>query len=126
MRWLELQRMWRAAGGSGPRAAAACGGDNDGGTGPGGGGFSGTYRLVGIGEDGLPEVEQVENCSPARFTGGSMVLDGSGSFELSALYDDENGQDGFQDHGRFQHDGDGGLAFSSESVGRPVRGRGRG
>lgn len=116
MRWFELQRMGRMLPVVGLLLAGACGG-GDGGTGPAGGGLSGTYELVGINEDGLPEVEQVENCSPARFTSGSMVLDEDGNFEFSILYDDENGQDGFQDHGQFQRHGDADLSFDSEAWG---------
>lgn len=115
MRWFELQRMWRTLPVAGLLLAGACGG-GDGGTGPGGNGLSGTYELVGINEDGVPEEEQVENCLPALFTSGSMALDGDGNFELSILYENQDGQDGFQDHGRFQRDGDD-LSFDSEAWG---------
>jgi hypothetical protein len=118
MRWFELKRMWRTLPVSaGLVLAVACGGDNDGGTGPGGGSLSGSYQLVGVDEDGLPEVIQVENCGPARFTSGSMTLDEDGNFELSIVYDDEEGPDGFQDHGRFQRQGDTDLSFSSVAWG---------
>ncbi len=116
MRWLELQRMWRTLPVAGLLLAGACGG-GDGGTGPGGNGLSGTYELVGINEDGVPEQEQVENCLPALFTSGSMVMDEDGNFELSILYQDESGQDGFQDHGRFRRQGDTDLSFDSEAWG---------
>jgi hypothetical protein len=59
----------------------------------------------------------MENCSPALFTGGSMVLDGDGNFELSVLYEDEDGQDGFQDHGQFHRQGDTDLSFDSQAWG---------
>ena len=119
MRWLELQRMWRTLPvAAGMLLAAACGGgDGNGGNGPGGDALAGTYQLVGINEDGLPEEEQMENCGPARFTSGSMVLGEEGNFEFSIAYDDENGQDGFQDHGEFQRHGDTDLSFDSEAWG---------
>lgn len=116
MRWFELQRMWRTLPVAGLLLAGACGG-GDAGTGPGGGALSGTYQLMGINEDGLPEVAQMEDCSPARFTSGSMVLDEDGNFELSIVYDDEGGQAGFEDHGQFQRQGDAGLSFDSEAWG---------
>ncbi len=118
MSWLELIRTWRRY----PVVAAlvlavACGG-GDGGTGPGGGGaLAGTYELVGINEDGLPEEEQVENCMPAVFTNGSMTLDEDGNFQLSVDYENMEGPDGFQDHGGFQRDGGTDLSFDSEAWG---------
>jgi hypothetical protein len=120
MRWFELQRIRRAL----PVAAglflvAACGGnDNGGGLGPGnGGGLAGNYELVGINEDAIPEEEQMEDCAPTLFTGGSMTMDGDGNFELSVEYQQFEGPDGWQDHGTFERHEDGGLSFDSEAWG---------
>lgn len=120
MRWFELQRIWRAL----PVAAAlflvgACGGDdNGGGLGPGnGGGLAGTYQLVGINEDGIPEEEQMEDCAPTLFTNGSMSMDGDGTYSLSVEYEQFGDPDGWQDNGTFQRQENGDLSFDSEAWG---------
>lgn len=46
-----------------------------------------------------------------------MVLDEDGNFELSITYENEEGPDGFTDHGQFQRDGNTGLSFESEAWG---------
>lgn len=118
MRWFELNRVCRGL----PvlaalfLAAACGGGDGNGGTGPGGGSLAGSYQLVGINEDGLPEEEQMENCTSSVFTGGSMVLNGNGTWQFAINWEDETGAHVLQDGGQFQGQA-ADLSFASAQYG---------
>jgi hypothetical protein len=100
---------------------AACGGDGDGGTGPGGGSLAGTYELVGINEDGLPEDEQIEGCTWSTFTGGSIVLNEGGTWQFTIAFDDETGEHLLQDNGQYRRDGLD-LEFASAQFGDEFEG----
>ena len=65
---------------------AACGGSDHNPTGPGGGGLAGTWTLVGINEDGLPENEDY-NFGTATFQGGALRLSQDGEWEMTISYD---------------------------------------
>ena len=117
MRGIELRRAWMMlAWWSAVGVAAACGGGSDAGSGPDGGALGGTYRLVGINDDALPALAQMENCTPSRFAGGSMALATDGSWQMSITWDDENGDHVLRDHGRYQSPDDD-LSFDSDEYG---------
>jgi hypothetical protein len=121
MRWFELQRVWRMLPVTALVLAGACGGDDDGGTGPGGGPLAGTYQMVGINEDGLPEEEQMENCTSSLFLGGSLALSENGAWEFAVNLEDETGAHVLRDAGQFQRDG-ADLLFASAQYGDQFEG----
>ena len=101
--------------------AGACGGGDHNPTGP-GGGLSGTYTLVGINEDGLPEDEPY-NFGTASFTGGSLRLSQDGQWEMTIFYDHLEQDQSLQleDYGQYGRQGDD-LSFSSEAFGDRIDG----
>jgi hypothetical protein len=101
--------------------AGACGGGDHNPTGP-GGGLSGTYTLVGINEDGLPEDEPY-NFGTASFTGGSLRLGQDGQWEMTIFYDHLEQDQSLQleDYGQYGRQGDD-LSFSSEAYGDRIDG----
>jgi hypothetical protein len=103
-----------------PIFSGACGG-GDGGTSP-GGGPSGSYALVGVNEDGLPEDEPM-NWGTASFRGGSLQLFADGTWEMAIQYVDveENYSDTVQDYGDYDRDGED-LWFVSEAYGDEFEG----
>ena len=101
--------------------AAACGG-GDGGTGPGGGGVTGSYDLVGANDEPVPAVVLSNVCSPVQITNGQLQLTGDGQFQMRFDYREENGQaDWTGDHGSYHRAGDD-LLFESEAWGDTFEG----
>lgn len=122
MRWFELQRVWRTLPMLAVVLAGACGGgDDDGGTGPGGGPLAGTYEMVGVNEDGLPETEQMEDCTPTLFDSGSLSLGENGSWQFEVNVEDETGAWTLGDGGEYQRDG-ADLMFASAQYGDQFEG----
>jgi hypothetical protein len=94
--------------------SAACGGGDSGGP---SNGTSGTYQLVGIDEDGLPENEDY-NWGTASFQGGELSISGDGTWEMTIHYDRVEMGDSqvLGDYGDWDvHGGD--LHFMSEEYG---------
>lgn len=97
--------------------ATACGGGDNGPTGPGdGGGIAGTYDLVALGFAGLPLDLQIEDCGMTRFHGGKLQLNRDGSWQLGLQVEDYSGAWGYQDQGELDQDGTT-LWFDSEVSG---------
>ena len=101
--------------------AGACGGGDHNPTGP-GGGLGGTWTLVGINEDGLPEDEPY-NFGTASFTGGSLRLSQDGQWEMTISYDHLEANQSLQleDYGQYGRQGDD-LSFASEAFGDHIDG----
>jgi hypothetical protein len=101
--------------------AGACGGGDHNPTGP-GGGLGGTWNLVGINEDGLPEDEPY-NFGTASFTGGSLRLSQDGQWEMTISYDHLEANQSLQleDYGQYGRQGDD-LSFASEAFGDHIDG----
>ncbi len=101
--------------------AAACGGGDHNPTGP-GGGLTGTWTLVGINEDGLPESEPY-NFGTADFQSGTLRLSQDGQWEMTINYDhlEQNESRQLEDYGQYgQEDED--LSFASEAYGDHIEG----
>lgn len=101
--------------------AAACGGGDHNPTGP-GGGLAGTWTLVGINEDGLPESEDY-NFGTANFQGGTLRLSQDGQWEMTINYDhlEQNESRQLEDYGQYgRNDED--LSFASEAYGDHIEG----
>ena len=77
--------------------------------------------MVGINEDGLPEEEQMEECTSTLFQGGSLALSGNGTWEFAIDVADENGEWTLQDGGRYESDGVD-LQFASAAYGDQFEG----
>ncbi|MGH7585018.1 MAG: hypothetical protein ACREMH_02120 [Gemmatimonadales bacterium] len=94
--------------------AAACSGGDSGGP---SGGISGTYQLVKVDGDALPESEEM-NWGTANFTSGSLKLWDDGAWDLSFSYDRLEIGDSrvLEDFGGYDRDG-GDVHFSSEEFG---------
>ena len=101
--------------------AGACGGGDHNPTGP-GGGLGGTWTLVGINEDGLPEDEPY-NFGTASFTGGSLRMSQDGEWEMTINYDhlEANESRQLDDYGQYGRQGDD-LSFASEAYGDHIDG----
>ena len=101
--------------------AAACGGGDHNPTGP-GSGLTGTWTLVGINEDGLPESEPY-NFGTADFQSGTLRLSQDGQWEMTINYDhlEQNESRQLEDYGKYDsHDED--LSFASEAYGDHIEG----
>jgi hypothetical protein len=125
---LDIIGKWRrvAAAWSVVCLVAACGGGS-GGTGPNGGGgggngggggeVAGDFQLIGANNQTVPTTVTSNVCAPARFTDGSLTLYTNGKFEMDVTYtNDQGATDGFQDHGRYQQNGNQ-FVFTSEAWG---------
>jgi hypothetical protein len=113
---LDLRRAGRLVAIGTTLLAGACGGDG-GATGPGGGGsLTGTYFLVGVNDEAVPAVAQMERCTPSAFTAGSLIVDAEGNWRFGIELEDETGRHVLEDNGRLRRDGDE-LAFSSARYG---------
>lgn len=101
--------------------AGACGGGDHNPTGP-DGGVGGTWTLVGINEDGLPESEPMVWGS-VTFRGGSLHLSQDGQWEMAIQFEhDETGQAAqAEDYGQYGREGDD-LTFASEAFGDHIEG----
>jgi hypothetical protein len=96
---------------------AACGGGDKNPTGPGtGGGNVDTWKMVAIGNAGLPAEAEVEDCRLTRFNSGKLELRDDGSFRISFQVTDVSGDWGYHDEGEYQKNGDNGL-FQSQITG---------
>ncbi len=103
--------------------AGACGGGDHNPTGPGGaGGLTGTWTLVGINEDGLPESEDY-NFGTADFQSGSLRLSQDGQWEMKIFYDhvEQNQSLQLDDYGQYDRDNEA-LSFASEAYGDHIEG----
>jgi hypothetical protein len=103
--------------------AGACGGGDHNPTGPGGaGGLVGTWTLVGINEDGLPESEDY-NFGTADFQSGSLRLSQDGQWEMKIFYDhvEQNQSLQLEDYGQYGRDEED-LSFASEAYGDHIEG----
>ena len=102
--------------------AGACGGGDHNPTGPGGGGLAGTWTLVGINEDGLPESEDY-NFGTASFQSGSLRLGQDGQWEMKIFYDhvEQNQSLQLDDYGQYGRDNQD-LSFASEAYGDRIEG----
>ena len=101
--------------------AGACGGGDHNPTGP-GGELAGTWTLVGINEDGLPESEDY-NFGTADFQSGSLRLSQDGQWEMKIFYDhvEQNQSLQLDDYGQYgRNDAD--LSFASEAYGDHIEG----
>jgi hypothetical protein len=127
MRWPGLKREWRfvAAWWAAVVLAAAHDGHADAGGPADSGSLAGTYRLVGVDEDGVPAVAQMENCTPSRFNGGAMSLTAAGTWRLAIDWNDEHGSHVLRDSGWVRQIRDD-LAFDSERYRDGFRGTVRG
>ena len=101
--------------------AVACGGGDHNPTGP-GGDVGGTWTLVGINEDGLPESEPMVWGS-VTFRAGSLHLSQDGAWEMTIQFEhDETGQaTQAEDYGQYGRQGDD-LSFASEAFGDHIEG----
>ena len=101
--------------------AAACGG-GDGNPHRFGGGLTGTWTLVGINEDGLPESEPY-NFGTADFQSGTLRLSQDGQWEMTINYDhlEQNESRQLEDYGQYGRD-DEDLSFASEAYGDRIEG----
>jgi hypothetical protein len=101
--------------------AAGCGGGDHNPTGP-GGGLAGTWTLVGINEDGLPESEPY-TFGTADFQSGSLRLTQDGEWEMTIVYDhlEQNESRRLEDYGQYGRDDDD-LSFTSAAFGDRIEG----
>ena len=101
--------------------AAACGGRDHHPTGP-GGGLTGTWTLVGLNEDGLPESEPY-NFGTADFQSGTLRLSQDGQWEMTINYDhlEQNESRQLEDYGQYGRE-DEDLSFASEAYGDHIEG----
>ncbi len=101
--------------------AAACGGGDHNPTRP-GGGLTGTWTLVGINEDGLPESEPY-NFGTADFQSGTLRLSQDGQWEMTINYDhlEQNESRQLEDYGQYGRE-DADLSFASEAYGDHIEG----
>lgn len=122
MRWIGIprpvSRMAMAC--SLAALAAACGGDDGGGTGP-GNDLAGNYQLVGADGDAVPAVVNSQVCGPSQILGGGLTIRADGRWEMRFDYQDEEGPDYVGDHGQYQRAGDD-LLFTSEAWGDQFEG----
>ena len=84
---------------------AACGGGDKSPTGPGGGGLAGPYDLIALGQNGLPAVTHVEDCMATQVTSGALRLNGDGTWEMQLQFQDEDGDNGYEDSGWYADQG---------------------
>jgi hypothetical protein len=96
---------------------AACGGGDKNPTGPGqGGGEVDTWRMVALGNAGLPTDAEVEDCMLTRFYSGKLELRDDGAWRITLQVHDDSGDWGFQDMGEYGDNGDTGW-FQSQISG---------
>ena len=83
---------------------------------------TGTWTLVGINEDGIPESEDY-NFGTATFQGGTLRLSQDGEWEMTISYDhmEQNESRQLEDYGQYGRD-DEDLSFASEAYGDHIEG----
>jgi len=116
IRWIPRTTLWGLT-----LLAAACGGGDHNPTGP-AGGLTGTWTLVGINEDGLPESEPY-TFGTADFQSGTLRLSQDGQWEMTINYDhlEQNESRQLEDYGQYGRD-DEDLSFASEAYGDHIEG----
>jgi hypothetical protein len=97
--------------------AAACGGGDNGPTGPDDGMAPVTYDLVALGRAGLPADAQLEDCTVTRFYSGGLQVTDDWSWQISLQVHDVDGDWGYLDEGEVEEDAGGALWFVSDVSG---------
>jgi hypothetical protein len=124
MRRLGPRLDWRPVAAWWAVVLAAAGG-NAHTTRPGGESLTGSRRLIGIDDDAVPAVAQMENCTPSRFRGGAVSLAADGTWRLDVDWDDEYGRHVLRDGGWFRRTRND-LSFHSDHYGDDFAGSIRG
>ena len=95
--------------------AGACSGGDKGPTGPGGNDKVDTWEMVAVGQAGLPDDAEPEDCSVIRFYSGKLELTDKGDWRTRMRVHNQGDDWAYEDEGQYQEDGDTGWFRSTIS-----------